>query len=73
MDLGEDKVSVTSLSAEQIKQKLEQYKDSGGDIALLGHFILASSYWYREYSKIKLYIPLTLLVGTLVGYYIGAP
>ena len=31
MDLGEEKVSVTSLSAEQIKQKLEQYKDSGGD------------------------------------------
>jgi hypothetical protein len=73
MDLGEDKVSVTSLSSEQIKRKLEQYKDGGGDTALLGHFILASSYWYREYSKIKLYIPLTLLVGTLVGYYIGAP
>ena len=73
MQLGEEKVSVTGLSPEQIRHKLEHYKASGGDTALLGHFILASSYWYREYSKMKLYIPITLMVGTLIGYYIGAP
>tara|TARA_Y100000361_G_C11035874_1_gene277278 strand:+ start:316 stop:537 length:222 start_codon:yes stop_codon:yes gene_type:complete len=73
MNLQEDRVSLTGLGPEQVKRKLQQYKDSGGDTALLGHFILASSYWYREYSKMKLYIPVTLLIGTLIGYYIGAP
>ena len=73
MNLQEDRVSLTGLGPEQVKRKLQQYKDSGGDTALLGHFILASSYWYREYSKMKLYIPVTLLIGALIGYYIGAP
>ena len=37
-----------------------------------GAFILASSYWYREYNKMKLYIPISLLAGTLIGFYIGS-
>jgi|TARA_B100000214_G_scaffold263323_1_gene194783 ABC-type enterobactin transport system permease subunit len=73
MDLQEDRVSLSGLGPEQIKRKLQHYKDSGGDSALLGHFILASSYWYKEYSKMKLYIPITLLVGVLIGFYIGSP
>ena len=73
MDLEEDRIRVNSLSPEQIKRKLEHYKSSGGDTALLGHLILASSYWFKEYSKMKLYIPIALLVGTLIGFYIGSP
>ncbi len=73
MKIGEEKISVASLPPDQIKRKLEHYKASGGDTALLGHFILASSYWYREYNKMKLYLPITFMVGTLIGYYIGAP
>ena len=39
MDLQEDRVSLSGLGPEQIKRKLQHYKDSGGDSALLGHFI----------------------------------
>ena len=72
MDLQDEGIRVSSLLAEQIKRKLKHFESSGGDTALLGHFILASSYWYKEYSKMKLYIPITLLVGTLIGFYIGS-
>ena len=73
MELQEDRVRLSGLSPEQIKRKLKSYEESGGDTALLGHFILASSYWYREYNKMKLYIPISLLAGTLIGFYIGSP
>jgi len=71
MNLGKESVQFSNLEPDQVKRKLEHYKNSGGDTALLGHFIMVSAFWYQRYNKIKLYIPLSLMVGTLVGYYIG--
>jgi len=55
---------------EQVKEKLREYLESGGDAQLLVHFMIATKFWHDRFQAAKIFYPAFFVLGFLTSFII---
>ena len=53
---------------EDVKNRLNEYLQSGGDAELLAHFMISTKYWYDQFHASKMLHPVFFVFGFLTSF-----
>ena len=53
---------------EDVKDRLNEYLQSGGDAELLAHFMISTKYWYDQFHASKMLHPVFFVFGFLTSF-----
>ena len=57
-------------SPEDVKARLGEYLESGGDAELLAHFMIATKFWHDRFQTAKVFYPVFFVFGFLTSFII---
>ena len=53
---------------QNVKKRLGEYLDSGGDAELLAHFMIATKFWHDQFQTAKILYPVFFVFGFLASF-----